>query len=253
MRPVNLLPDELRPRQRSSGERGPAHAAIGVLAVVLLMAVVYALSLNQVNSRKTDIARARSDIERANAEVSASSSFGDFHQIKQTRLASVKELAAGRFDWERFMRELALVLPADTWLLGATASTSPDSVPGAAGSSGATSSPGGSAPTGSAGTAAGGSASPTLTLKGCALRQGNVAVMLVRLRKLYRADNVTLRESTQENATSGGAQPSDGAGAGSDNCGARRFKFQVAVTFTPSPPTEKPTGGKVPSRLGGGS
>src|SRR3954463_10384495 len=114
MRPVNLLPDELRPRQRTSEAGGRANIVLGVMGVLLVMAVAYALSLNQVNAHKTDIARAKSETEKAKAEVTASTAFGDFHAVEQTRSASIKQLAAGRVDWERMMRELALVLPAHT-------------------------------------------------------------------------------------------------------------------------------------------
>jgi hypothetical protein len=255
MRAVNLLPDELRPRQRSAGGRGPGHVVIGVLGVLLVMAVAYALSLNQVNGRKTEIASAKGEIEKAKREVAASTAFGDFHSIKETRVASVKELAAGRFDWERLMRELALVLPEHTWLLDANASTTGD--PSQAG--GATSTPAptasGAAPAATADAAgAGVGTNPTMSLKGCAIQQKNVAVMLVRLRKLYRVEDVDLTESAQELTESGGAQGSTDSAGGSDTCGNGRFKFDVTVTFSgDSPKGEKPAGGKVPAKLGGGS
>ncbi len=254
MRPVNLLPDELRPRQRSAGGRGPAHVVLGVLGVLLVMAVAYALSLNQVNSRKTEIASAKGEIEKAKREVAASTAFGDFHSIKETRVASVKELAAGRFDFERLMRELALVLPEHTWLLDATATTAGDPTQTAASSTPAPTA-NGAAPAATADAAgAGAGTSPTMSLKGCALHQKNVAVLLVRLRKLYRVDNVDLTESAQELTESGGAQTSGDSAAGSDTCGNGRFKFAATVTFSSdSPKSEKPAGGKVPAKLGGGS
>ena len=229
MKPVNLFPDELRPRQRSREGRGPAHVVLAVLDVLLVLAVAYATSLNQVNSRKTEIAQAKSDIERAKAETAASDAFGDFHSVKETRMASVKELAAGRFDWERLMRELALVLPDDTWLLNATASTSDENKPGAA--SGANPPPAAAAPTGTAVAAQ----APTLDLKGCALRQRDVAVLLVRLRKLYRAESVDLTESAEETTEAGGTQTSGDAGGGADteSCGNKRFKFEVPCPRTP--------------------
>lgn len=249
MRPVNLLPDELRPRQRSSGGRGPSHVLIGVLGVLLLMAVVYALSLNQANSHKTDIARAKGEIEKAKAEVASSTAFGDFHQIKEARVQSVTQLAGERFDWERMMRELALVLPARTWLLNASTSTSPDGAPAAQGGAPAAPPP----PTSGAGAAAAPSAGPTLTLSGCALDQKTVAVVLVRLRKLHDADSVDLKESVQEAAAATGGEESDGASAaGAEGCGSRRFKFDVTVKFSPPTQADKPDG-KVPVKLGGGS
>jgi Tfp pilus assembly protein PilN len=253
MRPVNLLPDELRPRQRTREGDGRAHIVLGVLGVLLVMAVAYALSLNQVNSHKTDIARAKSETEKAKAEVTASTAFGDFHAIEQTRSASVQQLAGGRFDWERMMRELALVLPAHTWLLNVTAGASAD---------GAGATPGASTPappaTGSPAAAPGdsaasGASSPTLSLKGCALKQNDVAVVLVRLRKLYLVDNVNLNESAQE-TTDKGVQTTTDSAAGSDTCGSGRFKFDVTVTFSAaSAKSDKPAGGKVPAKLGGGS
>jgi hypothetical protein len=146
------------------------------------------------------------------------------------------------------------VLPAHTWLLNANAATSADAAAsGASGGSSAPPPPSGAAPSGATGdSAASGASSPTLDLKGCALRQNDVAVMLVRLRKLYRAENVDLNESTQETNNSGVQGSSDSA-ASSDTCGNGRFKFDVAVTFSPGTESDKPAGGKVPAKLGGGS
>ena len=252
MRPVNLLPDELRPRQRTREGGGRAHIVLGVLGVLLVMAVAYALSLNQVNSHKTDIARAKSETEKAKAEVAASTAFGDFHAIEQTRSASVQQLAGGRFDWERMMRELALVLPAHTWLLDVNAGASADgATPGASAPAPAPAATG--TPAAAGDSAASGAPSPTLSLKGCALKQNDVAVVLVRLRKLYLVDNVNLNESAQE-TTDKGVQTSTDSAGGSDTCGSGRFKFDVSVTFSaPTAKSDKPAGGKVPAKLGGGS
>jgi Tfp pilus assembly protein PilN len=228
---------------------------LGVLGALLVMSVVYALSLNQVNSNKTDIARAKSEIEQAKAQVAASAEFGDFHSVKETREASVKQLASGRFDFERLMRELALVLPAHTWLLDAsTSTTGADSgAPGAA----TPPPPAAGAPAATTTDSAGAAGTnPTLNLSGCALKQNNVAVLLVRLRKLYRAEDVDLEESAEDTTDQGGARAqtsSDSAGAGEESCGAGRFKFTVHVKFSASPDGEKPHGGKVPAKLGGGS
>jgi Tfp pilus assembly protein PilN len=251
MRPVNLLPPELRPRERRREGRGPAHVVIGVLGVLLVLVVVYALSLNQVNSHKTDIARAKSDIEAAKSQVAASDAFGDFHSVKETREASVKQLASDRFDWERLMRELALVLPDRTWLLDATASTTPDATAGAAAGATPPPSTGTTAAGGATGTA--GAGNPSLDLKGCSLHQNDVAVLLVRLRKMHRVDSVDLKDSTQEATDTGAGQSDGGSADDSESCGKGRFKFEVGVTFTPNAETEKPLGGKVPAKLGGGS
>ena len=253
MKAVNLIPTDQRRAQASGAQAGSSYVVLGVLAVLLLMAVAYVFTSNNVNSRTSDAAAAKSEADQLEAQVAARGAYTNFSQIKQQRLASVRTVADTRFDWERLMRELALVLPEHTWLLDATASTTGDPAQG-----GATSTPAptasGAAPAATADAAGAGGSTPTMSLKGCALQQKNVAVMLVSLRKLYSVENVDLTESAQELTESGGAQTSGDSAAGSDTCGNGRFKFAATVTFSSdSPKSEKPAGGKVPAKLGGGS
>jgi hypothetical protein len=255
MRAVNLLPEEFRPRQPAGDARG-AHIVLGVLGALLVMALAYAVTANQVNSRKTEVATAEAEAEQAEAKARAGGSFTDFRRIKETRLASVKELAQVRFDWERLLRELALVMPEDTWILdmnASTTSTDASSPGGAADSSSptpSTSSPSASAPAG--GAAAAGAISPTLHISGCALKQPDVAVLMVRLRKLHRVTDVQLGESMQEEDEGASAGGGDSASENTDGCGGKRFKFDMTVTFFPmDPDSVKPL--RVPASLGGGS
>jgi Tfp pilus assembly protein PilN len=252
VKPVNLLPEQYRAR-RPSEAGGSSRIVIGVLAGLLLMVVAYALSANQVNSRKGDIAAANAEIQRAKAQTASQSSYGDFHQVKETREASVKLLAGGRFDWERLMREVSLVLPDGTWVLDMTASTSSD---GSSGSSAPGPGASASTPATSAGTAAAaGPATPSLHLVGCAEHQDDVAVLLVRLRKLHDATDASLTESAkeQQEAQAAAQGSTDSAAGGSETCGGGRFKFDVTVTFDlpNASDVEKPS--HVPARLGGGS
>jgi hypothetical protein len=82
---------------------------------------------------------------------------------------------------------------------------------------------------------------------GCVPDQSDVAATMVRLRQLHRVSDVELNESITEL----GAAASD---AGVDGCG-RYYKFDLIVTFSPTPPeTEAPRGeAVVPASLGGGS
>ncbi len=221
MKPVNLLPDEHRPR-RASGERpGSAYAVVGVLAVALAMAGFYVLTANQVSSREDAAAQAQRDTQAAQAEIVTLGPFANFSQIKQVRVASVTSLAEGRFDWERFVRELALVLPERTYLSQVDASVLPDA---------ATAAP--------ATTATG----PTATLVGCAPRQPDVAQLMVRLRELYRVQDVSLTES---------AKGSSDSVSESGDCGSF-YAFTVIVAFTPAEPVVDGAGRQVPASLGGG-
>lgn len=231
MKPVNLLPDHHRRGPRPGAMSGGAYAIVGVLAVLLAMAVVYTLTTNQVKSRTAESAKVRQEADRAEAEAQSKASFGSFAQIKETRLASVKQLAAGRFDWERWLRELSAIMPAGSWLSEASASTTGSDASGQPSTTGADA------------TAAGG---PSATLKGCTRRQGDVAKLMVRLRQVYLVEEVTLNESIKGE---------ESAATTVADCGAL-YQFDLLVTFKAAAPTgkEAPQGrNAVPAALGGGS
>jgi Tfp pilus assembly protein PilN len=245
VRPVNLLPAEHRPR-RASGDGKGAYVVLGVLGALLVMVAVYVLSANSVNSNKGDLAEVNRDIARAEAQIGSQSAFGNFQQVKETRLNSVRQLADDRFDWERLVREISLVLPKGTSLNELNASKGPP----AEGSSAAptSSSSTSSTPSDSSGGA------PSLHLIGCAKAQRNVADLLVRLRKLHGANDVNLAESAQQVESGEGSTGGSGdsaAGGGADGCAPNIYKFDVTVTFDQLPPATGDV--RVPARLGGGS
>ena len=226
MRPVNLLPESQR-RRKPSGEGGGAYVVLAALACLLIMVGVYVLTANKATSRDNDAAAASAEADRLEARAAEIGAFGDFAQIKETRVASVQQLAESRFDWERLMRELARVLPSGGWLQIVNASTT-----GELDSSGT----GAAAETASAG--------PMAQLTGCMPRQSDVARLMLRLRRMHRVEDVTLKESAREQR---------GAAATLDNCG-RLYKFDVTVAFVGASPREAPDGRKrVPASLGGGS
>jgi Tfp pilus assembly protein PilN len=227
MRPVNLLPESQRKRAPSSGGKG-AYAVLGVLGVLLLMTGLYVLTANQVTSRTDDAAAASAEADRLEARTRELGAFGDFAQIKQTRVASVQQLADGRFDWERLVRELARVLPSGGWLQAVDASTTGELE---------------SAGTGTASTTAP-ATGPAAQLTGCMPRQSDVATLMLRLRRMHRVEDVTLKESSRD---VGGDTPS------LEGCG-RFYQFDLTVAFGAPPQLEAPDGKKrVPASLGGGS
>jgi Tfp pilus assembly protein PilN len=246
MNAVNLLPEKHRPRQRTDGNSRSGHIFLGVLGVVLVGVLGYVLTLNSINSSKTKITEATAEAQRLNDQANSLGSYGDFAKIKAERVASVKQLATQRFDYERLVRELARVLPPDVWLTNASATDEAGAGP-AAGTSGAATTTPTTTPS-----------APTLTLSGCARDQSQVAVTLVRLRQLQGAADVQLDHSSRPDEETGGAAapvPSDSAGgAGDDGCGTTdgkpNYEFQANVTFAPIA-GDQPT--NAPKRLGGGA
>jgi Tfp pilus assembly protein PilN len=243
---VNLLPETDQPRQRPAGPaagRRP-YAVVGVLGALLVMVTLYVLTANQVTSREDKADQLEVETREAQAQVRALGPFGDFSQVAQTRTAAVKQLTESRFDWERLLRELSLVLPDDAWLTDADAALKPGESAGSTGAGGASSS--GSSGSASAGSEASSAEGPAMTLKGCAKRQPAVAELMVRVKRMHRVEDVTLAQSSKGDSAGGEASSSE--------CGSS-YAFELLVSFSSTAPVQAtPPGRKrVPVSLGGGA
>jgi Tfp pilus assembly protein PilN len=228
MKAVNLIPTDQRRAQASGERKGGAYVVLGVLAVLLVMAVAYVMTANSVNSNKSDAQKAKRQADSLEAKAAQLENYTDFASIKQQRLTAVVAAAKTRFDWERLMREVSRVMPADSWLQTTQASVLGDP----SGAAVPVTDPA-AAPTG-----------PQATFVGCTPKQSEVAKILVRLRSLHRVTDVELNESLKETGVSDVTV---------DSCGPL-YKFDVTVTFSPAAPPEAPQGAdRVPVSLGGGS
>jgi Tfp pilus assembly protein PilN len=229
MRPVNLIPQDQRRRAPRQGSGRTAYVFVGALALLLVMVLGYVLTANTVTERQNEADAARAEADQLEAQAAQVSSYTDFAQIAIQRTQSVAGVAATRFDWERFMRELSRVMPAGSWLQSADASVLGDP----------------NATTTDPATAATTTPAPAANLVGCTPDQDDVARMMVRLRELYRVDEVELNEST---AGPKGDAPSPEA------CGPL-YTFNLTVKFSPTPPAKQAPRGtnRVPASLGGGS
>jgi len=228
MRPVNLLPERYRPAKSSGKRSGSAYVVLGVLGALLLAVFLIVHTSNQVADRNQQAAAAEAEAQQAEAQAGTLGAYGDFKAAKETRTQSVGSIANGRFDWERFMRELARVLPDEVSLSGAEASAA-----------------GGEDDAGATGAAVG----PSATLTGCAVSHPDVATLMVRLRQMDRVTDVTLTESAKASDGGSGQPASGGAGGG---CGTL-VTFDVSVVFDPAPPAPQVAGvAGVPASLGGG-
>jgi Tfp pilus assembly protein PilN len=233
VKPVNLIPqDQRRRRPSDSGGKG-APVALGVLAALLAMVVVYVLTANTITDRKDEAQAASAEADKLEAQAGQQNSYTSFAQIAVTRTQSVSQVAATRFDWERFMRELSHIMPEGSWLQSADASVTGDP---ASASTGTPSTP-------TPGTAT--VAQPAANLIGCMPTQDDVARMMVRLGQLHRVEDVKLNESTA------GDKDQE---VSLVNCGGM-YTFNLTVEFSATEPSrEAPRGtNSVPASLGGGS
>ena len=252
MRPVNLLPPRYRPYVPTGARAGSAYVVVGGLALLLVAALAYLITLSGIRSDRAATARAKADADRAEVRAGSLGGYAKFHELKATREESVRQLAAGRFDWERMLRELARVLPSDVYITQLSAELGGAKGGAGSGEAGAT----GAGQSGQAGSPApahpGSSPGATLTLSGCAPSQPAVATAMVRLRKLHRAEEVTLTQSTRGGGEGAGA---GGGGPGEAAQGCRGYKFDADVKFDSRQAAKRggPDDGSVPRALGGGA
>ena len=193
MRAINLLPVADRVRGPAKVPDRASHLVLGVLGGLVVAVLAVVVTQNQITDRTREIAQAKQEQRTAEQRSASLGAFGEFAAIKKTRVASVSQLAQARFDYERLMRELALVLPKDTWITTAVATSTPDPAAAAA------------APAAAATGAAAAPAGPSLKLGGCAETQSKVAETMVRLRNLHRAEDVTLDDSARPVQSAAGA------------------------------------------------
>jgi Tfp pilus assembly protein PilN len=252
MRPVNLIPPEERRGEKAPMRTGPlAYVVVAVLAVALLALVVTVLSNNQIADRKSEKANLQSQVDQAQAEAKRLQSFADFASMQQARETTVTSLAESRFDWQRVLRELSIVIPSDVWLTDLTAKVSPEA--GTADSSSSSSSS-------SSSTGTTNIAGPSLDIKGCASGHDAVAEFIAALQDVDGVTRVSVLSSDRPDPSSAGtAGGSSAASADSSSvggtCSARNFisTFEVIAAFdavptaaagqtaAPTSPTAAPT------------
>jgi Tfp pilus assembly protein PilN len=225
VRPVNLIPPEDRRGGSAPLRTGPLpYVVLGALVLALLAAVAVVLANNQIAEREGEVAKLEREDAAAAAKAQRLVAYTEFRTMSEQRVATVSELADSRFDWERVMRELALVLPGDVWLVGLTG----------------TAAPGVALEGGSTGDSSGMRAAvpgPALELSGCAKGQEAVAGFVTALEDIDGVTRVGVQSSELPEKGSGGSGGGGGSDSASDECRTQKFiaKFAIVVAFDAAP------------------
>ena len=214
MRPVNLIPaDERR------GEAAPARAgAASYIVVAVLIAVLFAvtgvvLTNNSVKQKESALAAAETQQAETQARASALANFADFQLMKDARVDTVAQLAESRFDWQRVIRELSLVLPDTVWLTNVTGSVAPEVVVPKAAKIGLRA----------------GVDGPALSLVGCARSQQDVAELISSIGDIDGVSRVLVEKSEKPtNEVSSSSKDNI-----NEDCRTRSFisKFELVAAF----------------------
>jgi Tfp pilus assembly protein PilN len=231
MRPVNLIPAEERRDGHGPMRTGPVpYLLVGALVAALVGVTALVLTGNQISDRKDEVVQLKREDAAAAARAERLAAYTQFRTLHEQRVATVTSLADSRFDWERVMRELSLILPKNVWLVSLNATASPEAgVAGSGGSGGSGSDLRGSVP------------GPALEISGCASGQEAVAGFITALKDIDGVTRVGVQSSELSEQTS--------SGSGGEDCRTRDFiaKFEIVVAFDAAPvpatasATEAPT------------
>jgi Tfp pilus assembly protein PilN len=213
VRPVNLTPPEDRRGERAPLRSGAlSYFVVGGLALLVAAVCAVVLTGNQIKDREAEVTELEASELAARAEAERLRGFADFASVSQARTQTVTSLAQSRFDWERVLRELALVIPDDIWLVrlsgGATA--------GGSEGSGAL---GGELP------------GPALSMAGCGVSHEAVAGFLEALKDIDGVTRVGISGSSLGETSAAGAPESSEESGG--DCQTRDFiaRFEIVAAF----------------------
>jgi Tfp pilus assembly protein PilN len=221
MRPVNLLPSDLREGAHAPMRTGPIpYILVGALAAVLLGVALLVITGNQVSERRDEVATLKREDAVAAQEAKRLAAYTQFQALHEQRLATITSLADSRFDWERVMRELSLVLPHDVWLTDLSASASGEGEGGSGG-----------------GSLRGSIVGPALEIEGCATGQESVAGFVTALKDIDGVTRVGVESSELSSQEAGAASSGSSASGGGGGCQTRQFiaQFKIVIAFDAAP------------------
>jgi Tfp pilus assembly protein PilN len=215
MRPVNLIPAEDRRGDSAPLRTGPlAYILLGALVAVLAGVAMLVLTGNEISERKDEVATLEREDEAATARAAELASYTQFRGLSEQRVATVQSLADSRFDWERVLRELSLILPSDVALTELSASGVGGQGAEGGGESGAA--------------VLGGIAGPSLSMSGCAAGYKGVARFVTALKDIDGVTRVGVQAS---------AETAESSGSGEAECGGGQatVDFTLVVAFDAAP------------------
>ena len=222
MRAINLIPAEER-RGRPAARAGAlSYLVVGVLIAALAGVTSLVMTNQQVSDREADVAQLEQRKAAAQAQADSLRAFAEFRSMQEARTATVTSLAQSRFDWERVLRELSMVLPADVWLVELTGTVSPSvQIDGGADVS-----------------SRDGVQAPALELVGCTVSQEAVGRLVAALRDIDGVTRAGVAKSERpELEEDAGSADSGDSG---DDCRTKDFitRFEIVVAFDAVPAPE---------------
>lgn len=224
MRPINLIPtDERRGGGGSSLRELNGWALVGGLALTVLGAVMLVTTSNALSEREHELERLEHEQKVAEKRAAELSPYIAFRQTAEARKMTVATLAASRFDWERVLRELSLIIPDDITILTLTGTVASGvNVPG-----------------GTSGELRGEIPGPALEMTGCGTGPtGRSQEAVARfIAALYEIDGVTRVGMSQADVEGSSDEAGGGGPTGAGACapGQQVSNFELVAAFDGAP------------------
>lgn len=219
MRPIDLTPSEMRQGAHAPMRTGPIpYILIGALVAVLAGVALLITTGNQVTEREGEVAQLKREDAAARQEARRLAPYVQFQTLHEQRLMTISSLANSRFDWERVIRELSLVLPTDVWLTELNASASGGGEGGDSGLRGSI-------------------VGPALELEGCAVGQESVARFVTVLKDIDGVTRVAVASSNLPSKGEGEASENSEESEGGSECRTRKniAMFNIIIAFDAAP------------------
>lgn len=185
MRAVNLLPREDARDARKTPPLPVLLACVGSVVVAAVLAMMFLSANARVAEQRAALAKVVAEYNGIPAPPPPSPIVKDLPQQRQTRVAALAGALGQRVVWDRLLREISQVVPADVWLVTLTGKSPSLLVPG------------GAAPTSDS------SLPDGFVALGCTYSQASVARFLARLQLVPDLGDMTLGKSETNSSGSG--------------------------------------------------
>jgi Tfp pilus assembly protein PilN len=220
MRAVNLIPADERGARPAARAGALSYLMVGVLVAALAGVTSLVLTNKQVSDREAEVGQLEQQRTAAQARADSLRAFAEFRSMQEARTATVTSLAQSRFDWERVLRELSMVLPEDVWLVEVSGTVSPDV----------------QLDSGAELQVRDGIQAPALELVGCTVSQESVGRLVAALRDIDGVTRAAVSKSERpalaESSTGSGSEEDSG-----DDCRTKDFitRFEIVIAFDAVP------------------
>ena len=180
----DLRPAKARAAEFEAAPNARVAQVVCAVAAVVAAAIVYMVVItNQVSSGKERLAQINSELVTSEQQAAALKPYAEFAEQTMARRTTVQQVAAGRFAWDKSLRDLSRVAPGDVWLTTARGTlSSTTSVEGGSGAGG--------------GGLRGARTGPAFELAGCGKRESDVPKYMDRLYSMPGVEEVGF-EKTQ--------------------------------------------------------